>query len=528
MKLVKLISRNTALALALTTTMACGGDLTGSGTSSSSGSSTTTTTAFPSDLAVASPLEVTTDTGSTNLSLSSIKLTTSATHIPAYAWATATINEILNSSSASLCRFDPELFLAQTEDADCYGPTVDYIDHPEATSGTDDGQLPQGDLGIWQENDATTGHACAAAELNARMQGIKETSLASLSGLASMICVINNSGGTLSMPSSSTTDLTAAMNALSITGVTFNAAALSEGTNADGNAEYSYNLDFDYDDGSDTHAIAVDMIHVPGASALEYTGQISFLVDNTSPHGGNCPTGDVTDNTSLQYVRDGLDDLDVQVRFGQFCGLAADGRDADGLVDPSNKYDSSSNPNGWGNNFSKLTANYDPTTLGGDYAYSWQAGQGDGNTRVFNLHVETMEFAAGIMVSAANTFFGYGDDIAATDGSVEGFICNWAGPGADHTLIDNAQFQEVAYDDASGTFISVASNITYAPTTACNYDGSSSFSFDADGDGDIEADDEADSVVTADDLYDAVDVDGNGDATMIETILDAGFTLPTI
>lgn len=515
--------RSLILLGSIVTTVACSGAATSTGGSSSSSgeNSTVVTSAFPSDLAVASPLDTTENDGSADLSRSSVKFSTSSAHVPTYAAHTAAINEILNSTSPSLCDFDPELFLADENDADCYGPSVDYENHPDASGSSDpklNGELPPGDLGIWEETDATTGHACAAAELNARMRGVSQKSKAALSGLASLICVINSNG--LSMPSSSTSDLIAEMTALGVADVTFNVATISHEINADGNDEYSYNLDFNYAPGSDSHDIVVDMTHVPGATpAEEYSGQVSYTVTGTQS-GGNCPNTDVTDNGSLQYVRHALDSMDVEVRSGQFCGAGSDGRDTNGLVDPSLKYDAASNPTGWGNNFNLLTANYDPTSLLGDYAYSWQAGPDDGNTRVFNLEVAQLASA-----QMAYTFYGYGDDIESTDGSVEGFICNWAGAGADHDIVESAQYQVVAYDETSGTFTSIESNIGYAPTVACEYDGTGSFVFDTDGDGDLT--DEANVAVT-NDLLVGTDEDLDGTVTIEETIDAAGFALPTI
>lgn len=507
----------------LLSTLACSGAATNAGGSSTADASeaTATTSGFPSDLAVASPLDVTENDGTVSLSLSSVKFSMSSAHVPTYAAHTAAINQILNTTSPALCVFDPELFLAEETDAECYGPTVGYENHPDASGATDpdlNGELPSGDVGIWEEIDPATGHACAAAELNARMRGVSQKSKAALSGLASMICVINANG--LTMPSSSSLDLTADMTALAIADVTFNSATISHEVNADGNDEYSYNLDFNYAPGANSHDIVVDMAHVPGASpAEEYAGQVSYIVTGTGA-GGNCPGTDVTDNGSLQYVRHAVDAMDVQVRSGQFCGAGSDGRDVNGLVDPSLKYDASSNPTGWGNDFNLLTANYDPTSLVGDYAYSWQAGPNDGNTRAFNLQV--IQLAA---VQAAYTFYGYGEDIESTDGSINGFICNWAGAGANHTLVESAQYQAVAFDASTGLFASTASNIGYAPTTSCEYDGSGSFIFDTDGDGSIA--DES-NVAVSDDLFIGTDEDLDGTATIEESIDAVGFTLPTI
>lgn len=506
----------------LTVATACGSATVSSGSSSSS---TTAASDFPADLAVASPLDTTADDGSTDLTQSSLKFTSSGSFTPTYAWATAQINEVLNAGSAALCTFDPELFISQESDADCYGPSVLYQDHPDS-SVPGSGELLPHDVGIWQATDTTTGHACMAAELNARMSGARNKSLVSLSGLASMVCVINNSGGTLTMPSSSTLDLTTDMNALGISDVTFTTATISEATNSDGNSEYSYHMEIAYAPAPNSYNIVVDMDHVPGSlPSEEYSGQVSYLVSGLSANSGCPPDSIATHNASLQYVRHAVDDMDVQVRSAYFCGENADGRDSDNLVDPADKYIADTNPNGWGYSFDILTANYDPTTLNGDYAYSWQAGAHDDNSRVFNVHVQDYQLAAA-NETVVQSFYGFGDDVETADGSIGGFICNWYGPGYDHTLIANAQYQAMGYETTTGTFLGQTSNITYAPTVSCEYDGSGSFIYDTNGDGDLS--DES-NVAVSQDLYPAADVDGDGIVDSIfDTIKDTGFSLPTI
>ena len=67
-------------------------------------------------------------------------------------------------------------------------------------------------------------------------------------------------------------------------------------------------------------------------------------------------------------------------------------------------------------------------------------------------------------------------------------------------MTTHAQRQFVAYNSSTGLFdvSSGGSNIAYAPTNSCSYDGSGSFVFDTDADGDLS--DEAGGAV-ASDLY---------------------------
>ena len=116
-----------------------------------------------------------------------------------------------------------------------------------------------------------------------------------------------------------------------------------------------------------------------------------------------------------------------------------------------------------------------------------------------------------------------------TDGSITGFICNWAGPGSSHTLVDYAQYQAMSYDSASATVVSDSADIQYAPTTSCEYiyDGSVEFYHDTDADGDLTDEDATVDVENL--LYKAVDVDGDAVVDSIkDNIADTGFLLPVM
>lgn len=481
----------------------------------------TESTYFPTSLAVASPLDTADDSEVQALT----QYLSSATSVKKYAWATRRIEQILDGSTPVHCTFDPELFLTVSEDAGCFGPLVEYENHADEGTGSN-GVLPTGDVGLWTEEDAATGTPCTAAELTARMDSISDKSLASLMGLASMVCTIKTNS--LSMPDATTpsVDLISYMSA---TDTTFTAATINYDSTT---GAYSYALDFTYASSSQSYLMSVDMEHTPDTGGA-YEGQVSYLVNDTFI-GGNCPTTDVTYNGSLQYDRDGLEQMATQVREGLFCNpdptTLVDGRTA-GLVDPSDKY-SSSNPAGWGNDMSIFTANYNPVDLNGSYSYSWQAGPQDSDSRIFNLVVDNTVDEDGNATDdqTGKAFFGYGEDIEFTNGAIEGFICNWAGPNADHNLIDQVQYQEVDYDATSGTLTSVAANIEYAPVNDCEYDADidddgvvdGDFIYDTNGDGDM-SDESVQDIANELDILE--DSDASGEFDIFE---DAGFTLPTI
>lgn len=492
---------------------ACNG-ATGTGSSSTDSSTETeASTAFPSSLAIASPLNYSVSSSS---SVSNLRMATSGsgTATSAYSSASATLSAILSSGSSSVCTFDAEDFLAIATDADCFGPNISYEDHPDSSS-TGAGQLPSGDLGLWTETDATSGDACAAAQLNKRMEAMEAKGNAAIQALATMICAANTAGTSLpATTSSSTTNLTTEMTALGLSSLSFINAEVSYDVTA---GAYSYVLAMDYTDGSSTtHRIGVNMTHIP-TSASVFEGTISWLADDTFS-GGNCGSSNVTHNGSIQYESVSSTEVNYEVRNGMFCEHGSDGRDSNYLVDPSDKL-TSTNTTGWGNSFSIFTVNFDPTTMDGDFAYTWQAGPQDDNSRSFNVNISN----SGVDGLA---FFGYGDDIDSTDGSIDGFICNWAGPGSNHTIIEYAQYQQVELDITTGAINPVSSNIGYAPTVSCEYDGLSTFVYDTDIDGDLS--DEDPTLAVANDLLAGSDIDLDGVDTIEEVITDYGFTTPSM
>jgi len=504
----------------------CGG---GGGDSStndqSNNNNAASQTAFPSSLAVASPLNLDSDTGAGTAGTQSRGLTiraVTASEIGSqYEAAIATINTILEGTSTSSCTFNPELFFQTVTNASCYGPSVQYEDHPDDVSTPNSGELPPGDVGIWLEVDQTTGDACAAAELNARMEGIQARALGALSGMAAMVCTIYTSGGTLSMPDAANTIVDLTSDIPQPAGVVVTSAILAYGTTSDGEDKYSYILDFDYG----TDQINVALVHIPSATATNvYRGQLSYQISTTT-NGSNCPmvsgSTPVTRNGSLVYNRTSASAMTIEMREGQFCGADINGLNSDQIVDATRKFDPTAEPNGWGDDFNLFRADFDPTTQLGDFAYSWQAGHHDGNTRVFNLVVYDDGDAATEDLEAT-AFFGYGNDAENADPNISGFIFNWAGPGNNHTLQEFAQEQTMSFNTGTGKFDSDTAKISYAPTTSGAYDGTGTFTYDSDADGTVDTNP---AVAITVDLAVSSD-DGTGTFTIEQTIIDAGITVP--
>jgi hypothetical protein len=492
-----------------------------SGSGTDTGIAASVSDAYPSSLAVASPFETMTTGGA------SVKGVAKAgsSFTTAYDYMISTVSSVLSGSSGSLCTFDPQMFLAKPGHVDCYGPTLNYEDHPDGTI-PNSGQLPSGDLGIWTETESSTGEACAAAELNSQMEGVSYQALASMTSVASLVCnaYVNGvwppaAGSTIDLMDPSLTT------PLSVERVSFNTAKITLDSTG---AVWVYDLDFDYTDtASAVHNIVVQLSHEGGTGGGK--GRFTYIVGDTFT-GGNCPTSDVTVNGSLVYDATSGTSINLQSRAGTYCGSGAVGIDGSGLADPS--YTQTSYADGWGNNFTVFTADFDPANIAGQYSYKWQAGSGDSNARILNVTVNNTDPMDG------EAWSGFGAQVWDTTSCIQGFYCAWAGPGYTHTMSDYVQRQHVTLNAVTGVVEptnSAASDITYAPTNSCTYDGSGTFKYDRDMDGDLTDETAATNVVTDPattglefDLYEAQDVNGDGNATVCEAMQARGYSAPAI
>ncbi len=469
---------------------------------------------FPVDLAVASPLLM---ENVVNAAAADGSWTTG------YAVATAEIYSVLTGATAITDLFDPAALLTVGADAACYGPTLHYRNHPD-DGGSGAGQLPRGDLGIWQEVDST-GDACAAAQINARLNGAEQQSQASLLLMAALIRAADDAG--LPLPTTGgVLDVTAAINAVGIPHVTFTLATISYDAVT---GTWTYYAEFTYLDPGDgsSHAMVVSLEYTPDATSptTAYEGVMHYRA-NDEQMWGNCPGGGggsatkpVTHNGTLAFVRLGADELRIQQRAGAFCGHDVDARTA-GIVDPTKN---------WGDNYASFTANFNPTTMAGDYAYAWQAGVHDRATRVLNLGINNFAPLDG------EAYFGYGARVQDDADGVfvaQGMYCNWAAPGAASSLQPYAQRQFVTFNSTTGHFETPTggSDLRYAPTNSCQYDGDGAFWYDRNLNG-VEDETPDDLIVTPGavnplDLMEAIDSNGDGMATIAEKIASRGYNAP--
>jgi hypothetical protein len=452
----------------------------------------------------------------------------------AYDAATSVIRGVLSGSSSVESKFELQSFFRRAGNANCYGPSLKWEEHPGSTGTESAGQLPGGDLGIWVAS-TESGEACAAAQLNARMQDVQAQVTMGLTGLAGLVAVYEHGGATWpdDVVPGSTLDLTAEMQATGVAGVTFDAASMALDDAGD---TWSYAIELHYEaaDGADK-SIVLTLQHSVVDRDLEiFEGLLTYLIEDAYTE-RNCqdqPNGDITRNGSVHYVKSGASNVVLQARSGTACGSASSDASAnllDDAISSSRLTGFAVNPaSNWSDNFNVFTAEFDPDSLLGSYSYAWQAGVGDSHTRVLAVGLETE--------AAGEAYFGFGDSVQTSlTGQIQGFICNWAGPGNDHAAPNfsrYAQRQALTRDTTRNRYVATgaaASDITYAPTSSCTYDGAGSFLYDRNLNGDLSDETTDTAAVMASgtaltlDLMSAAD----GEASVWDHILSRGYDLPS-
>lgn len=480
------------VALCLTAT-GCGSsssDSSSSGGTTDPAATTAITRGYPSDLAITSP------TASSSTASSSISKglddgeTSAATSTPPSTTAQKEkIQKILNATDKTGCTLSVD-FSKQPPSATCYGPTLNFTNHPDgATSNT---QLPQGDLGIWTETEAATSEACVAAKFNSLVGEIITNATMAQELVAAVLCrariagkALPDKGVTQDLKTEAEAMATDAGLPMTFTTASIARAAADSGSSPVFTTALVGSVNFSGPKGSVSSAFNMNLKHIPAAVGdnSTYKGRLTLKVNRSSESLqsfesiGNCSgSNGFTDSMSIEYDKTSETALTYAMRRAEFCGVDANPFDSTGNVDFAAKK-SASKSQGWANDGHYALANLNPADGSGNFQYAWQAGSGDGNTRVLNVKIDSGG-------ATGCGYFGYGPDIAATSGvgSIDRIICNWAGPGNNHTGLRLAQRQ--CFTKSSGKYVSKSSNlaITYAPTNACNKTAAQNFSYQ-NGDG---------------------------------------------
>lgn len=373
----------------------------------------------------------------------------------------------------------------------CFAPNM-YQSGPGISTS-----IPTGDTGIITA-ETDEGEACAAAQINYIIGNIEAVFDLGLKVPAFALGAANIDG--LSLPEdvgAPAVDLAPSMtSAAEVTGLDIipeTATLERKDDSTEGNPVYEVNIDAPLDTPLGEGELNITMTHIPEvvdstttdvAAAIKaatvedgYCGRISQRLAGM-PAGGNCSgASGTTEGVSVTYCKDADTGIvTYHMRRGYFCGAdvaEADIFDDNGEVDPANKYDATSNPDGWGNNFYYIICAINPENGAGSCAQAWQAGPGDKNTRVLQVSVAAD--------GTGKAYFGYGPAVedyatiaagAVQVGDISGMICNWAAFGAkifgSKPIVEKVQYQEFAMNETIGLFESVEIHNSYALTDTCD------------------------------------------------------------
>ncbi|PIR25080.1 MAG: hypothetical protein COX62_02470 [Deltaproteobacteria bacterium CG_4_10_14_0_2_um_filter_43_8] len=453
------------------------------GSSGNSGTTadTTTSAVVPADVVVSSPTAST--SVSASLGVKTLKAVGDAATEDYDAKKTALQNLISGDND---CAFT--LQIPSVSSPSCYGPPVNFNGHLNSSAidgdtnddgqADDDGALPSGDTGIWNTTQGVS-EACAAAKMNELVQKVS-ANVDNMINIAAVMACSGKKAGTTLPTIGATVDLASTVESQStVSGLTVSSATLARKANVDANSDgttdpvyvSTLGVSMDFGGAIGVRTGTITLKHIPTTSDNStYKGKLSFSMAKSSEDGGNCAgtagteSGAVNAGTIL-YEKTSGTSLTYETNFAEFCGSSTDPFDTDNNIDPSDKV-STSNTDGWGNNWNYGLFALNPSNGTGTFAYAWQAGQGDGNTRVLDVttSIDSSDNLSG------TAYFGFGTDIAtaAGRGTITAMICNWAGPGNTHTGLEKAQRQVMSKASGTDTWISSSANITYAPSNSCD------------------------------------------------------------
>jgi hypothetical protein len=356
----------------------------------------------------------------------------------------------------------------------CYGPSVLYTNHPDATGGqSTSGHLPGGDLGIFDATEST-GEACVAAKMNEMTGNIRKTVQESIETGKRALCFANVLGKELPTEEGEALDLTEDVKSaleeiatdlgkkgrLSFSTIKITLVEAAETGNV-----FQTDVQADVPRGSlwtrvvtkqfsETHTKGyVWGVFTQSATSLQTPQQndphvFSVIYDKDGDvikfEGTKSVAQSATDKSALESDKTALFETDKRVRVA-----------------------STGNPG-----YSHVMASLDSSTGAGEMIFMWTAGGAQEEQRTLHAKVT----ADGDTRSGWG-YFGFGPKLAdfrtavkagtvsATQQSIERMICNWAGPSNSHTGISYAQKQLISF--STDKFTPTTNHIGFAARNNC-------------------------------------------------------------
>jgi hypothetical protein len=400
------------------------------------------------------------------------------------------VEKLLTATALSSCTFDIDLSPGIT--AACYGPALAVSDHPDAGTGSKSANLPTGDLGLWSNTDSSTGLPCAAAQIDAGVDEVRHHPFLAQLISAAAVCVMQTTGISFPAVGASITFTTAQRNDLAGTAnpatgtLTPSSVVVTGIRDSAGNAGWRYEVSGTLKSGTLNLTFFAGSNQTQDSAGVE-RGKIFYEFVNPSPGvSGGCPAGSQTTAGHLTYnYTRSTNGVVIQADYANFCGASTPVNRTTYEIGPTDAFHSTTNPDGWASDYTRVLMSYNTSTLVGNYVYVWQAGQLDGNTRVFNATISSSTSAAIISnatVLSGTGYFGFGGDITKSStsvGTITGMICNWTGPGAGAfgSKVVQSKAQKQTFSNSGSAWTAVSNNIRYAPVNACSYNPATSSAF---------------------------------------------------
>jgi hypothetical protein len=485
---------------------ACGGG--GGGGGSDGGAPTGSTVSssgvpFPIGMTLASPAALAASTSVVSGGLGIVELGIGASTTPLQSVMSSQVDALatgrLNLAGSHLLTLSALFDTSPRSHAACQGPEVAYQNHDDAPGGN--GTLARGAVAMWSDTETSSASLpCGVAELNAQTQGLSAQTNQAMLLMAALRYAIVATGIQMPTPGQTVNLATGASSLFTslLGGISIESASVA--LNSIG-SEYTYRLALAQGSDATAQTLDITLLHTPAETDIRYAGVLqmtqSYLGTDAS-----IGCGDQVDSasrykvarlTSVGYNRQDQW-MSLRVRSGQYCGHPGNSSTAhagqiatlttSGEIDPSVYLGGGTRgaTKGWRQGFVRMSADVVMSSLTADFVLAWQdqpqAGQGharliaghsslDAGTRTLHIHQ------------------GHTDDIAETDGTLLGLLCNAGGPGANGIPQALYQSQTMTLASSATAWSLGTSHVRHAPTNSCNTSGG--MGFDADGNGTLGA-----------------------------------------
>lgn len=349
----------------------------------------------------------------------------------------------------------------QFERPQCFGPTINYTDHPDSTGVSEDGTLPTGDLGIFSASDKN-GNACASTVAKWKLSKVQFEINVARQTQAMLLCMAAVQGKEIPADGS-TVNLKPAFSPVTDK-FTVNIAKIEKMTDTDGTyVKIVFDGTFKASDGDKQMALSAkrfDPVTTTSSSGDEHKSRINMIFSEGNDH--YMESLWVKKDDTYRYYKllstelKGVSKTHQEIKDAYFS--------TGSLVIPHNEA-------GIGN-IDLFKALKKPSENKLALAYGWVAGSGDDYNRVLNLFSNsTTGYAYYGYVKSPTTQWDKDNLGLNLNKSTSGMICNWAGPNNNHTPVSKVQFQKMTHSSGS-TWTSDSVNIQYVPTNSCDWGSS--------------------------------------------------------